>query len=180
MQQPALIGQYPRVLNVFLFWETVITISGQLWSYFETYFSLQYPERDLKLLMWFGPVKQYRGFGNQVMQEGKFPRPDLHERLERNSLPNKNRIWYLPWRERWNIFTNLMKDRFQKYRDGILWVKHGSCWSPECDYLYIWPLPITMSVRSSRICQCLEYILRLAYLVQRIQHNGSVIDLTGP
>ena len=60
-----------------------ITHSGQYVDFIETYFVTRFPDRRVEFLNVGLPSETVSGLSEPGHADGKFPRPDLHERLER-------------------------------------------------------------------------------------------------
>ncbi|MCM4172612.1 G-D-S-L family lipolytic protein [Arenibacter sp. TNZ] len=114
--------EIPKGVKRILVLGNSITYSGQYVSYVETYFSLQYPERDFEVINVGLPSETVSGLSEPGHAGGKFPRPDLHERLERILAQIKPDLVFACYGMNDGIYLPFDEDRFQKYRDGILWL----------------------------------------------------------
>jgi len=96
-----------------------ITYAGQYVEIVEAYFTTRFPGRRIEFLNLGLPSETVSGLSEDGHAGGKFPRPDLHERLGRVlekakpdlviSCYGMNDGIYLPFSEEW----------FQKFQDGI-------------------------------------------------------------
>ena len=60
-----------------------ITYSGQYVDAFETFLFLRFPARQFEVINVGLPSETVSGLSEDGHADGKFPRPDLHERLDR-------------------------------------------------------------------------------------------------
>ncbi|WP_425637565.1 SGNH/GDSL hydrolase family protein [Algoriphagus yeomjeoni] len=99
-----------------------ITYSGQYISYVETYYRLKYPDRELEWVNVGLPSETVSGLSEENHANGAFPRPDLHERLDRVFEQLKPDLVFVNYGMNDGIYLPLDEGRFQKYKDGINWL----------------------------------------------------------
>ncbi|SMP34162.1 Lysophospholipase L1 [Algoriphagus winogradskyi] len=99
-----------------------ITYAGQYISYVETYFRLKYPDRDLDWINVGLPSETVSGLSEENHANGAFPRPDLHERLDRVFEQMKPDLVFVNYGMNDGIYLPLDEERYQKYKDGINWL----------------------------------------------------------
>lgn len=111
--------EIPQDIKRILFLGNSITYSGQYVSYIDTYFTLKYPDRDFEIINVGLPSETVSGLSEPGHADGKFPRPDLHERLERVLLHTKPDLVFSCYGMNDGIYLPFDEGRFQKYKEGI-------------------------------------------------------------
>ena len=99
-----------------------ITYAGQYICYVETYYRLKYPDRELDWINVGLPSETVSGLSEENHANGAFPRPDLHERLDRVFEQMKPDLVFVNYGMNDGIYLPLDEERFQKYKDGIDWL----------------------------------------------------------
>jgi lysophospholipase L1-like esterase len=88
----------------------------------ETYFRLKYPDRELDWINVGLPSETVSGLSEENHANGAFPRPDLHERLDRVFEQMKPDLVFVNYGMNDGIYLPLDEERYQKYKDGINWL----------------------------------------------------------
>jgi lysophospholipase L1-like esterase len=114
--------EIPTEAQRIVFLGNSITYSGQYISYVETYFRLKYPNRDLEWINVGLPSETVSGLSEENHANGAFPRPDLHERLDRVIEQLNPDLVFVNYGMNDGIYQPLDEGRFQKYKDGINWL----------------------------------------------------------
>lgn len=117
-QSPALL-QFHRIL----FLGDSITYGGQYVEYFETFVSARFPEYRGEILNLGLPSETVSGLSEEGHAEGKFPRPDLHERLDRVLARIKPDLIIACYGMNDGIYLPFSEERFQKFQEGIIWLR---------------------------------------------------------
>lgn len=99
-----------------------ITHSGQYIEYVETVL-LANTDRHYEFLDLGLSSETVSGLSEEGHAGGKFPRPDLHERLDRVLAKTKPDLLVACYGMNCGIYEPLDAARFQKYKDGILWLR---------------------------------------------------------
>jgi lysophospholipase L1-like esterase len=97
-----------------------ITYSGQYVDDFELYILSRHPERKIEVINVGLPSETVSGLSEEGHAGGKFPRPDLHERLDRVLAKTKPDLVLACYGMNDGIYLPLDEARFAKYHDGIL------------------------------------------------------------
>lgn len=97
-----------------------ITYGGQYVDDFELYLFCRYPDRKFEVINVGLPSETVSGLSEDGHAGGKFPRPDLHERLDRVLAKTKPNLVFACYGMNDGIYLPLDEARFAKYRDGIL------------------------------------------------------------
>ena len=114
--------EIPQDVKRILFIGNSITYSGQYVSYIDAYFTMRYPDRDFEIINVGLPSETVSGLSEKGHANGKFPRPDLHERLERIIFQVKPDLVLACYGMNDGIYLPFDEGRFQKYKEGILWL----------------------------------------------------------
>lgn len=116
--------EIPQGVKRILFIGNSITYSGQYVSFIDAYFTLRHPDRDFEIINVGLPSETVSGLSEQGHANGKFPRPDLHERLERILTQVKPDLVFACYGMNDGIYLPFDDGRFRKYREGILWLNN--------------------------------------------------------
>ena len=102
-----------------LFLGDSITHSGQYVDEFETFVVVAHPERRISVLNCGLPSETVSGLSEAGHAGGKFPRPDVHERLDRVLALVKPDLVFACYGMNCGIYLPFDEGRFAKYREGI-------------------------------------------------------------
>ena len=120
--QEKVINPFPPDVKRFLFLGNSITYAGEYVTHIETYFVAHYPTLHSEFINAGLPSETVSGLSEQGHADGKFPRPDLHERLQRVLTATQPDWVFTCYGMNDGIYLPLDEDRFQKYKDGINWL----------------------------------------------------------
>ena len=96
-----------------------ITYAGHYVDQFEAFLATRYPGRQFEVLDLGLPSETLSGLSEPGHAGGKFPRPDLHERLDRVLTKAKPDLVIACYGMNDGIYQPLSEERFAKYREGI-------------------------------------------------------------
>jgi lysophospholipase L1-like esterase/pimeloyl-ACP methyl ester carboxylesterase len=99
-----------------------ITYSGQYVDDLDAYFATRFPARRIELLNLGLPSETVSGLSEEGHADGKFPRPDLHERLGRVLDKTKPDLVLACYGMNDGIYLPFNEERFQKFKDGTVWL----------------------------------------------------------
>lgn len=102
-----------------LFLGDSITASGQYVDDFELFLAVKHPERDITVINCGLSSETVSGLSEAGHAGGKFPRPDLHERLDRVLALVKPDLVFACYGMNCGVYLPLDEGRFAKYREGI-------------------------------------------------------------
>ena len=102
-----------------LFLGDSITYDGKYVSCFETELRLHLRDRTFDVISCGLPSETVSGLSEDGHAGGKFPRPDLHERLDRVLAKIKPDLVFACYGMNDGIYLPLAEQRFQKYQEGI-------------------------------------------------------------
>ncbi|MFK7925083.1 MAG: SGNH/GDSL hydrolase family protein [Bacteroidia bacterium] len=112
--------ELPSSVKKIVFIGNSITWSGEYINYIETYFRIQ--KRDLEIINLGLPSETVSGLSEENHAEGRFPRPDLHERLARVLEETKPDLVIASYGMNDGIYLPFDEERFAKFKEGILWL----------------------------------------------------------
>ena len=102
-----------------LFLGDSITYSGQYVDAFETFLYLRFSTRHFEVINVGLPSETVSGLSEDGHAGGQFPRPDLHERLDRVLAKTKPDLIFACYGMNDGIYRPFDEGRFAKFRDGI-------------------------------------------------------------
>ncbi|MDN3655547.1 SGNH/GDSL hydrolase family protein [Ferruginibacter paludis] len=105
-----------------LFIGNSITWAGMYVNDVEAYLRVQYPGRHFEIINVGLPSETVSGLSEPGHADGKFPRPDLHERLHRVLQQTKPDLVFACYGMNDGIYMPLDSVRFQKFKEGINWL----------------------------------------------------------
>jgi lysophospholipase L1-like esterase len=112
----------PATVHKILFLGNSITYAGGYVSDVEAYFKVYYPGRQIEFINAGLPSETVSGLSEPGHAGGKFPRPDLHERLDRVLRLTKPDLVFACYGMNDGIYMPFDEERFQKFKDGIDWL----------------------------------------------------------
>ena len=132
--------QYPIAKDVkrVVFLGNSITYSGQFVSYIDAYFTLKYPNRQLEIINLGLPSETVSGLSEEGHADGKFPRPDLKERLQRVLVELDPDLVIVNYGMNDGIYLPFDESRFQAFQNGINWM-HQAIEKSEADIIHVTP-----------------------------------------
>ena len=105
-----------------LFLGDSITYDGQYIEDIEAYFTTRFPARPFEFLNLGLPSETVSGLSEPGHAGGKFPRPDLHERLARVLQKTRPDLVIACYGMNDGIYEPFSEDRFRRFQQGILWL----------------------------------------------------------
>jgi lysophospholipase L1-like esterase len=105
-----------------LFLGNSITWQGSYVNDIEAYITVHYPDRCFEFINAGLPSETVSGLSEPGHADGKFPRPDLHERLDRVLDQTKPDLVFASYGMNDGIYMPFDKNRFEKFKSGIEWL----------------------------------------------------------
>lgn len=99
-----------------------ITWAGMYVNDVEAFLRVQYPHRQFQIINVGLPSETVSGLSEPGHADGKFPRPDLHERLARVLEQTKPDLVFACYGMNDGIYMPLDTGRFKKFKEGINWL----------------------------------------------------------
>lgn len=97
-----------------------ITYSGQYVDYFEAYLFTHFPERHFEVINVGLPSETVSGLSEEGHAGGKFPRPNLHERLDRVLAKTEPDLLFACYGMNDAIYKPFSDARLEAFRAGLL------------------------------------------------------------
>jgi lysophospholipase L1-like esterase len=113
---------FPANVHRILFLGNSITYAGKYITDIEAYFVTRYAPSGIEFVNAGLPSETVSGLSEPGHAGGKFPRPDLHERLGRVLAIVKPDLVFACYGMNDGIYLPLDQERFQKYKEGITWL----------------------------------------------------------
>jgi lysophospholipase L1-like esterase len=115
-------GPFPAGTKRVLFLGNSITYAGMYVTDVETYLLRHYPNLSVEFINAGLPSETVSGLSEPNHADGRFPRPDLRERLDRVLAQTKPDMVFACYGMNDGIYLPLDEARFRAYRDGIKWL----------------------------------------------------------
>ncbi|EAZ79352.1 SGNH/GDSL hydrolase family protein [Algoriphagus machipongonensis] len=112
----------PTETQQILFLGNSITYGGQYIAFIETYYRIKHPNSSIEWLNLGLPSETVSGLSEEGHAGGAFPRPDLHERLDRIFEQLQPDIIFANYGMNDGIYLPLDDNRFASYKSGIEWL----------------------------------------------------------
>ena len=105
-----------------LFLGNSITYAGNYITDIEAYLITHHPNKKFEIINAGLPSETVSGLSEEGHADGKFPRPDLHERLDRVLAITHPDIVFACYGMNDGIYLPFDTSRFQKFKNGINWL----------------------------------------------------------
>lgn len=115
---------FPRKVHRILFLGNSITYAGGYVTDIEAWFVTHYPKQHYEIINAGLPSETVSGLTEEGHAEGRFPRPDLHERLARVLAATKPDLVFASYGMNDGIYLPFDEQRFQKFKEGIAWLHY--------------------------------------------------------
>jgi lysophospholipase L1-like esterase len=109
-------------VHTVLFLGNSITYAGSYITDIEACYTIWHPEHKIVFINLGLPSETVSGLSEPGHAGGKFPRPDLHERLHRILNEIKPDLIFACYGMNDGIYMPFNEERFQKYKDGMNWL----------------------------------------------------------
>ncbi|KAA5540910.1 SGNH/GDSL hydrolase family protein [Adhaeribacter rhizoryzae] len=113
---------FPKKTKRILFLGNSITYAGKYITDIEAYFITHYQKQQFEFINLGLPSETVSGLSELNHADGKFPRPDLHERLARILAQVKPDVVFACYGMNDGIYLPFDAKRFQAFRNGIKWL----------------------------------------------------------
>ena len=120
--QPAAAAGLPEKVHRILFLGDSITYDGRYVACVEAWLALGLPERPVEVINVGLPSETVSGLSELGHAGGSFPRPDLHERLDRVLRATQPDLVFACYGMNDGIYLPLADDRFRKFQEGQQWL----------------------------------------------------------
>lgn len=113
---------FPRKVHRILFLGNSITYAGQYVTDIEAWFVTHYPKKQYEFINAGLPSETVSGLSEEGHADGRFPRPDLHERLARVLAATKPDLVFASYGMNDGIYQSFDEGRFEKFKEGMTWL----------------------------------------------------------
>lgn len=113
---------FPKGTKRILFLGNSITYAGRYVADVESYLTVRYPKQHYEFINVGLPSETVSGLSEPNHADGKFPRPDLHERLDRVLAKTRPDVVFACYGMNDGIYMPFSEERFKPYRDGMKWL----------------------------------------------------------
>ncbi|MBD2753855.1 SGNH/GDSL hydrolase family protein [Spirosoma sp. BT704] len=113
---------FPQATKRILFLGNSITYAGSYVIDIESYLIAHYPKQSYEIINVGLPSETVSGLSEPNHADGRFPRPDLHERLDRVLAQTKPDVVFASYGMNDGISLPLDEARFRPYREGMKWL----------------------------------------------------------
>jgi lysophospholipase L1-like esterase len=160
-----------------LFLGNSITYQGTFVNYIDAYLSLRHPEKDYEILNLGLPSETVSGLSEPNHADGKFPRPDLAERLERVLKQINPDLVIANYGMNDGIYLPFDEERFDKFKKGMNWL-HEVVENSGTEIIHVTP-PVYDERKGPAYANVLD-LYSDWLLSQRYTKDWKVIDLHWP
>jgi len=115
--------EIPASAHRIVFLGDSITYAGQYTADVEAYVTTHQPGREIDWINVGLPSETVSGLSEPGHAGGQFPRPDLHERLDRVLVQTKPDLVFACYGMNDGIYLPFDETRFKAYQDGIQWLR---------------------------------------------------------
>lgn len=166
----------PNNVHRIVFLGNSITYAGNYVAYIDTYLSLQHPGKNYEIINLGLPSETVSGLSEPNHADGRFPRPDLHERLSRILNLVKPDLVVACYGMNDGIYLPFNDERFAAFRTGIQWL-HEQLTAAHIPVIHITP-PIFDERKGAAYANVLD-IYSDWLISNRYTNNWQVIDVHG-
>lgn len=125
-----------------------ITYSGQYVTDIDVYIRTHYPGQRVEIINMGLPSETVSGLSEEGHADGKFPRPDLHERLARVLALTKPDLVLASYGMNDGIYQPFDEGRFGQFKEGITWL-HNEVVKAGADIIHLTP-PVYDELRGGK------------------------------
>jgi lysophospholipase L1-like esterase len=154
-----------------------ITYNGKFVSYIDAYLTLRYPGKALEIINIGLPSETVSGLSESDHADGKFPRPDLRERLDRVLKQLEPDLVIANYGMNDGIYLPFGEERFEAFKKGMAWM-HQTIESSGAEIIHVTP-PIYDEQKGAAYANVLD-IYSDWLISRRYTQNWKVIDLHWP
>ncbi len=154
-----------------------ITYDGRFIEYMDTYFSIHKSDSPYEVINVGLPSETVSGLSEPNHADGKFPRPDLHERLQRVLEQTEPDLIFASYGMNDGIYLPFDEDRFNRFKEGIEWLHQ------ELEKVDVHTIHITPSIFDERKGNAYANVLDIYsdwLISKRYTNDWNVIDVHWP
>jgi lysophospholipase L1-like esterase len=155
-----------------------ITYGGTYTALIEAYFVTRAPERAVEFINVGLASETASGLSEPNHAGGKFPRPDLHERLARVLAQTKPDLIFACYGMNDGIYLPFEADRFKAFQDGLQRLRDAAQ-QTHARVIHVTP-PCYDSLRSKNAAYTETLERYAAWLLDQRKQGWQVVDINGP
>jgi len=174
----AVANPFPADFRRVVFLGDSITYAGDYVSDITAWSLTRYSEHRLEMINVGLPSETVSGLSEPGHAGGKFPRPDLHERLARVLAQTKPNLVFACYGMNDGIYLPFDAARFKSFRDGMVWL-HNSVEAFGAQIIHVTP-PVFDEARGGHAGYSAVLDLYSAWLISQRTNGWQVIDCHGP
>jgi lysophospholipase L1-like esterase len=168
---------WPGVKRV-VFLGDSITYAGVYVNYVETWLVTRLTERRIEVLNLGLPSETVSGLSEDGHAGGSFPRPDLHERLDRVLAATRPDLVVACYGMNCGIYLPFDESRFSKYREGIQWLRER-CQAAGARVIHLTP-PVYDDVKGGKTGYRDTLRRYSDWLIHQREKGWEVVDIQTP
>jgi len=172
------VSLFPPAAKRVVFLGDSITYAGQYVEDIAAYQQARFPGHPVNLIDVGLPSETVSGLSEPGHADGKFPRPDLHERLARVLAKTRPDLVFACYGMNDGIYLPLDAARFLAYRDGIEWL-HAQVTQAGAPIIHVTPT-VFDEVKGGHAGYEAVLTAYSAWLVSQRTNGWDVIDLHTP
>jgi lysophospholipase L1-like esterase len=139
-----------NVVHRVMFLGNSITYAGGYVEDFEAYFVSRHPKDTIEFIDLGLPSETVSGLSEEGHADGRFPRPDLHERLHRILEKIRPDLVFACYGMNDGIYLPFDEDRFRRYKEGMQWLHDTLVAAMGARVIFLTP-PVYDQVRGGKI-----------------------------
>lgn len=116
------VATLPLAIRRVVFVGDSITYAGAYVCDIAAYFATRHPGHGVTFLNVGLPSETVSGLSEEGHANGRFPRPDVHERLARVLAQTRPDLVFACYGMNDGIYLPFAEERFKKFRDGMVWL----------------------------------------------------------
>ena len=170
----------PKVKRI-LFLGDSITYDGKYVGYFNAYLISNFPDRNFEVINVGLASETVSGLSEPNHAGGKFPRPDLHERLDRVLTKIKPDLVFACYGMNDGIYLPLAEDRFDAFKNGMKKLRQ-KVEANNAKIIHITPPNFDLGPKAAAGTPDYNDVLGAysKWLLEQKKDGWNVIDLHGP
>lgn len=169
---------FPAKVRRVVFLGDSITYAGQYVEDIAAYQRTRFPDAPVDIINVGLPSETASGLSEPGHAGGKFPRPDLHERLARVLAKTKPDLVFACYGMNDGIYMPLDEARLQAYRDGINWL-HAQVEQSGAVIIHVTP-PVFDEVKGGHAGYDTVLAVYADWLMSQRTNGWDVVDLHTP
>ncbi|HLL94088.1 MAG TPA: SGNH/GDSL hydrolase family protein [Spirosoma sp.] len=170
---------FPTTVRRVVFLGNSITYSGQYVTAIDAYLRTHHHAQPVECINLGLPSETVSGLSEEGHADGKFPRPDLHERLARVLALTKPDVVFACYGMNDGIYLPVDEGRFRQFKEGTTWL-HQEVEKSGASIIHLTP-PVYDELKGGKIGYAAVLDSYSDWLLgQKTAQGWSVIDIHNP